>query len=166
VIKSYAVAVLLLSMLLIAAAYGSAFLPGGTPAWAPWAMVVGMSASMVAMMVLGAARDGRVGKLVFPFAFVFVVFVAGFGIALAHPGTDPADPVLWLGLPPRAAIVLYVIGFLPLFVVPVADALTFDEQTLRVEDLERIRRHRTADELPPRDASMRAASRPAAKAVR
>jgi hypothetical protein len=127
--------------------------------------VVGMSASMVAMMVLGAVRDGRVGKLWIPFAFVFLVFTVGFGVALALPGTDPADPVLWLGLPPRAAIVLFAIGFLPLLVVPVAYAVTFDEQTLRLEDLERIRRHRiVTDEESEASAAVR--PRSAAEAAR
>jgi hypothetical protein len=155
VIKRVAVVVMFLSMVAIAAAYASAFLPGGTPPWAPWALVVGMSACMVSIMAMGAARDGSIGRLAIPFGFVFVVLVGGFGAALAHPGTDPANPELWLGLPPRAAIVLYVVGFLPLFVVPVAYALTFDHQTLRPEDLERIRRHRTVAERAEREAAAR-----------
>jgi hypothetical protein len=146
VTKRIATALLFLSMAVVAVAYASAWLPGGAPGWAPWLLAVGMSTCMVSMMVMGAAREGRIGKLVFPFAFVFLVLVAGFGFALAYPGIDPADPVLWFGLPPRAAVVLYVVGFLPLFVVPIAYALTFDGQTLRPEDLERIRRHRTSAE--------------------
>jgi hypothetical protein len=164
VIRHYAVAALFLGMLLVAAAYGSAFLPGGTPAWGPWSMVVGMTVSMVAIMALGAARDGRIGRLAVPFAFVLVVFIGGFGWALAHPGTDPTNPELWLGLPPRAAIVMYIVGFLPLLVVPVAYALTFDGQTLRAEDLERVRRFRTAADRARADGSEPPAHTPAGNA--
>lgn len=141
--KPLATLAVFVSTLCIAAAYASAFLPGGAPGWAPWLLAFGMCVCMVAMMVMGAAREGRVGRLAIPFGLVLLVLTAGFGAALAHPGTDPTNPELWLGLPPRAAIILYVIGFVPLFVVPVAYALTFDEQTLRPGDLERIRRHRT-----------------------
>ena len=51
---------------------------------------------------------------------------------------------LWLGLPPRAAVVLYVIGFLPVLVLPLAYALTFDALTLSEADLARARAARTA----------------------
>jgi type II secretory pathway component PulM len=52
---------------------------------------------------------------------------------------DPADPTLFLGLPPRAAVVLLGIGLLPLLVLPIAYALTFDEMTLNEADWEKIR---------------------------
>jgi hypothetical protein len=138
--KRLALAGLFLSTLLIAAAYASAFLPGGAPAWASWAMALGTAAMMVAAMTLGAARNGGIGVLWLPFAFTFLVIAGGFGAVLVLPPADPADPVLWLGLPPRAAIVMYGIGLLPLFVVPVAYALTFEARTLSSDDLERVRR--------------------------
>jgi len=144
-------------MVAIAVAYGSAFLPGGAPAWAPWALMLGMSTTMVAMMVMGSARNGRIGKLAIPFGFVFLVLVGGFGFALAYPGTDAVNPELWLGLPPRAAVILYVIGFGPLLVMPLAYALTFDQQTLRPEDLERVRQHRRGTDA---DAALAAAGTP------
>jgi hypothetical protein len=46
---------------------------------------------------------------------------------------------LWLGLPARAAVVIYGIGLLPIVVLPVAYALTFDTQTLSADDVERVR---------------------------
>jgi len=46
---------------------------------------------------------------------------------------------LWLGLPPRAAVILYGIGVLPLFVLPIAYAVTFESLTLNETDLERVR---------------------------
>jgi len=138
-IKRLALFGIFLSLLAIAVAFASAFLPGGAPEWAAWVMAIGTSASMVCTMAVGAARHGGIGKLAYPFAFVFVVLAGGFCLILALPATDPLNPELWLGLPPRAALVLYGIGLLPLFAVPVAYALTFDEMTLSQDDLDRVR---------------------------
>lgn len=137
--KRRALAGLFVSTLLIAAAYASAFLPGDPPRWAPWALAMGTAAMLVSAMALGAARKGGVGRLGFAFAAVFAVLAGGFGAVLALPATDPLDPTLWLGLPPRAAIVLYGIGLLPLFFLPLSYALTFDEMTLSEADLARVR---------------------------
>jgi hypothetical protein len=137
---------LLAGTLAIAAAYGSAFLPGDPPAWSPWAMGIGTAVVMVASMALGAARRGGIGRLKLPFAFTFLVLAGGFCAVLALPPEAPGAP-LFLGLPLRAAIVLLGIGLLPLLVLPVAYALTFDEMTLSEEDLEKVRR--AARELRP-----------------
>ncbi|HLL48460.1 MAG TPA: hypothetical protein VK399_17290 [Longimicrobiaceae bacterium] len=137
--KRSALAGLFLSTLLIAAGYASAFLPGDPPRWAPWALAMGTAAILVASMALGAMRRGGVGRLAVPFALVFLILAGGFGAALAMPGADAADATLWLGLPPRAAIVLYGIGLLPLLFLPLAYALTFDEMTLSEADLARVR---------------------------
>ncbi|MBV9774100.1 MAG: hypothetical protein JO040_09130 [Gemmatimonadetes bacterium] len=138
--KRSALAVLLASMLAIAASYGAAFLPGGAPAWAPWPMALGMLAALVAVMVLGAARGGRgIGRLKYPFAFVGAVLALGFALALALPADEGPSSPLYGGLPLRAAIVLYGIGLLPIVVLPVAYALTFEEQTLNAADVERVR---------------------------
>jgi len=138
------------SALAILLAYLSAFLPGGSPTWAAWLFMMGMSVMMVAAMAMGAARNGSIGKLWIPFALVLVILLAGFGAVLAMPPADPADPTLWLGLPPRAAIVLFGIGFLPLFLVPVSYAWTFSELTLAPGDLDRIREEalRARGEMP------------------
>lgn len=134
-----ALAGLLLGALAIAAGYGSAFLPGPPPGWAAWALGVGSSLVMVAAMALGAARAGRgAGRLKWAFAFVFVVLAGGFATVLLLPAEAPGDP-LWFGLPLRAAIILIGIGLLPLLVLPVAYALTFDEMTLSEDDLARVR---------------------------
>ena len=137
--RRWALGAIFASALAIMVAYLSAFLPGGSPTWAAWLFTAGMSVMMVATMALGAARNGSIGKLWIPFALVLVILLAGFGAVLALPPADPADPTLWLGLPPRAAIVLFGIGFLPLFLVPVSYAWTFAEQTLAPGDLDRIR---------------------------
>lgn len=137
--KRFALALLAAAALAIAAAYASAFLPGGAPKWAPWPMALGIPAALVGVMVLGAARDGRVGRLAIPFAFSGLVLAAGFALALALPADEAAGAPLYLGLPLRAAIVLYGIGLFPIVVLPIAYALTFSEQTLTADDVERVR---------------------------
>jgi hypothetical protein len=122
-------------------AYASAFLPGGSAPWAPWALGLGTATVMVAASALGAARAGRgAGALRVPLALVFLILAGGFATILRMPPTDPADPRLVLGLPPATAVVLLGIGLLPLLVLPLAYALTFDETTLTEADLERVRR--------------------------
>lgn len=79
------------------------------------------------------------GPLKIPFAFVILMLVIGFGAALALPATEGPLSRLWLGLPARAAIVIYGVGLLPIFVLPIAYALTFEAQTLSAQDVERVR---------------------------
>lgn len=124
----------------IAVGYAAAFRTGGAPGWAPWLLAIGIPVALGAIMILGAARGSRgIGPLKFPFAFVVAVLVIGFGAALALPATESALSKLWLGLPARAAIVIYGIGLLPIIVLPVAYALTFETQTLSAEDVEQVR---------------------------
>ena len=148
-----ALAGLLAGTLMIAAGYGSAFLPGPPPAWAAWALGTGSSLVMVASMALGAVRPGKgVGSLKWAFAFVFVVLAGGFAAVMLLPAEAPGAP-LYFGLPLRAAIILVGIGLLPLLVLPVAYALTFDEMTLSEDDLARVRAAALAlRPAPPADA--------------
>jgi hypothetical protein len=128
----------------IAAAYLSAFF-GGATGWGAWLMVVGVAVLVVGLMVLGAVRSGdRVGALRIPLLFTFLVIVGAFGAALVLPAVEGAGARLLLGLPVRAAIVLYGIAVLPLIVLPLTYAVTFDRVTLREEDLERVRSLRRA----------------------
>ena len=136
-----AIALLVIATLAIAAAYASAFHAGGPPAWAAWLLATGVPLALVGVMVLGAARAGRLpGVLGAAFALVGLMLAGGFCLALALPATGAggAEPLL-LGLPRRAAIIVYGVGLLPVFVLPAAYALTFDAQTLRDEDLDRVR---------------------------
>jgi hypothetical protein len=124
----------------IALGYAAAFGSRGTPAWAPWLLALGIPAALGAIMILGATRGDRgVGPLKIPFAFVILMLVLGFGAALALPASEGPLSRLWLGLPARAAIVIYGVGLLPIFVLPIAYALTFETQTLSAEDVERVR---------------------------
>lgn len=133
-------AVLVIALSAIAIAYASAFRPMGTPGWAPWLLALGIPLSLGAIMILGAAR-GRlgVGPLKIPFAFVIITLAVGFCAALILPPSESPASTLWLGLPARAAIVIYGIGLLPIVVLPVAYALTFESQTLTADDIERVR---------------------------
>lgn len=139
--KRLALLLFVLAVVLIAVSYASAFLPGDPPAWAPWLLAAGTCLSLVSIMAVGASRDGRIGpRLAAAFGLVLLIVGGGFAVLLALPATDPADPTLWLGLPPRAAVLLYGVGLLPFFIVPVAYAWTFDTFTLSEVDLERVRR--------------------------
>lgn len=125
----------------IAAGYASAFKDGGAPSWAPWLLAFGIPIALVSVMVMGAARDrGGVKKLALPFAFVGILLTVGFCLALGLPANESAESSLIFGLPLRAAIVIYGVGLIPIVVLPVAYALTFETQTLNAEDLEKVRR--------------------------
>ncbi|HVS60373.1 MAG TPA: hypothetical protein VHE82_06740 [Gemmatimonadaceae bacterium] len=138
--RTAALVALCAAMVAIAIGYAGAFRRGGTPAWAPWLLALGIPISLGAIMILGAARGRRgIGPLKLPFLFVVAVLAIGFCAALALPATESSLSKLWLGLPARAAGVIYGIGLLPIVVLPVAYALTFETQTLSAEDLERVR---------------------------
>lgn len=127
------------SVILIAAGYAGAFLPGGAPWWSSWAMVIGNSMLLVAMMALGARRsDTSLRSLRLPLALTCLILIGCFGLALSLP-PESAGETLWLGLPRRAALVLYGVGLLPAAILPLAYARTFEALTLRPADLERIR---------------------------
>ncbi|MCC6929913.1 MAG: hypothetical protein IT359_13105 [Gemmatimonadaceae bacterium] len=144
--KRVAIAMTATSTACIALAYGSAFLAGGAR-WGVWCMVVGLALMVVSMMALGVSRrTGGVGRLAIPLAFTFVVIVAGFAAALLLPADAPGERII-LGLPLRAAIVVYGVGLLPLLVLPLAYALTFEVMTLREDDLARVRAMRSARAL-------------------
>ena len=135
-----ALAALIVGILAIAAGYAAAFLPGGPPSWAPWLLALGIPIALGAIMILGAARGQRgIGQLKYPFAFVVMILAIGFCAALALPATESPLSKLWLGLPARAAIVIYGIGLLPIIILPVAYALTFETQTLNADDVARVR---------------------------
>jgi hypothetical protein len=136
--KRIALAAIVASTLAIGGAYASAFAAGGPPVWAGWLFAAGVTGALVATLALGAMRRDRgTGQLVIPFVLVTVLLGAGFVAVFALPELGASEPLL-LGLPRRAAIVLYGIGLLPTLVLPVAYALTFADQTLRPEDLERV----------------------------
>jgi hypothetical protein len=128
---------IVLSALAIATAYGAAFTPGGAPAWSAWLLAIGTACCMIALCAFGAAtREGRIGALAAPLAITLAILLVCFALALWLPGEH--EPLL-LGLPRRAAIVLYGIGIVPAFILPLSYALTFDTQTLTEADIARVR---------------------------
>jgi hypothetical protein len=138
--RRVALLILFASIVAIAIAYAGALATGGTSVWAPWVAAVAIPSSLTAIMILGAVRGDRgIGALKMPFLFVALILIAGFVAALALPASENAGSWLLLGLPLRAAIVIYGIGLLPIVVLPVAYALTFETQTLTAEDVERVR---------------------------
>lgn len=136
--KRIALAAIVLSTVGIGVAYASAYATGGPPVWAGWLFAAGVTGALVATLALGAMRRDRgLGRLIAPFVLMTVMIGAGFIAVFMLPDLGASEPLL-LGLPRRAAIVLYGIGLLPTLVLPVAYALTFADQTLRPEDLERV----------------------------
>lgn len=129
----------------VAVSYGSAFLEPRLAAVGPWIMAVSLPVLMVSMMTLGAVRAGRrAGALAVPFAAVLLLVAGGFLLALALPPDTVTGPY-WLGLPRRAAVIVYGVGLLPLFVLPLAYAFTFESLTLSDDDIARVRAARTGD---------------------
>lgn len=145
----------ILSSVVIAVAYGSAFLPAGPPRWAPVLLALGAAGTMTSAMAIGASRPGRsLGVLRLVFVAAFLLVAGGFAAALFLPDETAASR-LWLWLPPRAAVLVYGIGLLPVVLLPLAYAFTFDRVTLSEEDLARfreqvaeLRRAREAGERP------------------
>jgi len=138
--RRLALQALFISVLAIAIGYAAAFRRAGTPVWAAWLLAIGIPVALGAIMILGATRGRRgIGPLKLPFLFVVATLAIGFGAALALPATEGPLSKLWLGLPVRAAIVIYGVGLLPIIVLPIAYALTFESQTLSAEDVERVR---------------------------
>jgi hypothetical protein len=131
---------LVISTVSVVLAYALAFTRGGGGNTAPLLMVFGIAAMAVSLMTLGAVRAGeKMGILGIALAFVFAVLMGGFALALLLPHSDGARTTLFLGLPPRAAIVIYGIGLLPVLVLPFVYALTFEQRTLTEADLKRVK---------------------------
>jgi hypothetical protein len=111
----------------IAIAYGATIVSGSAPAWAPWLVAFGGSATSVGLFVIGAASRGTVSSAVgWMLVALFLVLFGSFGAALALPATEGPGGQTVMGLPLRLAIVFYGVGFLPLLGLPVAFALTFE----------------------------------------
>jgi hypothetical protein len=128
-----------LGALTIALAYAAAFLPRAAAA-APWLMLGGIVLLIVALCLLGTRRAGRSrpAMLGLGFGLLGLVLLGGFGAALVLPPESPATPLL-LGLPRRAALVVYGIGIVPALFLPLVYALSFDRAVLSGAELQEIR---------------------------
>lgn len=124
----------------VLAAYGAAWLPGGAPPWASWSMVVGVALLMPGTLLLGALRPGRNRARLLTVAFALGALLLGaFGAALWLPDAGSAEALL-LGLPRRAAIVIYGVGLLPILWLPWVFARDFGDFGLDEERLAELRR--------------------------
>ncbi|HSS50800.1 MAG TPA: hypothetical protein VLX28_17815 [Thermoanaerobaculia bacterium] len=102
----------------------------------PWiAAFCGGVVLPLALMALGAAWRGRLGRLWLPLLATALVFAAGWWAILALPRGGPDV----LGLPLATALMIFVLIPLPLIVTGLAYALTFDRLGLTAEDLDRVR---------------------------
>ncbi len=129
-----------LALVLLALAAPAALLafsvevPGG---WiAGWiAVLAGGAAFPVALLGLGAARDGRLGRLKGPFLLFALILVAGL---LAVFGLPRGGPDV-LGLPAGTVLMIFVLVPVPLILLGGLYAASFDRSVLRPEDLDRVR---------------------------
>jgi len=93
----------------------------------------------VALIALGAQRDGSLGPLSWPLAALLLILEADVTAMLALRGTILTAP--WLGgLPLATAIQVYGLFLLPSALVSLAYAWTFERFGLRQHDLDELRR--------------------------
>ena len=125
---------------LVAVAYATMFASATPPAWAPITLAIGANGVIMTLMAIGAVRhDTMPRSLAMTFIGLFVLCAGAFVAALLLPPQEGAAGPLLLGLPLRAAIVLYGVGVLPIAILPLAYALTFESSTRSEGDLERVR---------------------------
>jgi hypothetical protein len=88
----------------------------------------------VALIALGAARSGRMGRLGFALVLLWLFLAGGLAIILALPDGGPD----FAGLPLATALMIFVFVPVPLLSLGLLYAVTFD-RGLQQEDLERLR---------------------------
>jgi hypothetical protein len=99
-------------------AYGDAMVAGAATTSSGWLMALALVLVLPATLALGAHRSRGTSRLAVVVAVLLgVVLAAGFGLALALPDLGAAEP-LWLGLPRRAAIIVFGVGLIPLLFLP------------------------------------------------
>jgi hypothetical protein len=126
-----ALVLLALAALASLAAFGLGSAPGA------WLAAFAGATFPVALIALGAARGGRLGRLGIALVLLWLFLAGGLGaiLALPHGGPDAA------GLPLATALMIFVLVPVPLLLLGFLYAVTFDRD-LRPEDLERLRRLR------------------------
>ena len=128
---------IVLGTVLLALAYATAFFPPIAAA-GPWLMLLGIVLLICSLGLLGTRRPGRRRPLLLclAFAFIALILVGGFGAALLLPDDSGG---LWLGLPRRAALLIYGIGVLPAVVVPLLYGWSFTGAVLTDQELQEFR---------------------------
>jgi hypothetical protein len=139
-VKRILIRLLVTSCGLVALSYAAVFVSGAGNAWAPWTLAIGTNGVIMSLMAIGAVRHDTLPRsLVWTFIGLFVLCAGAFLTALGLPAAEGAKGALLFGLPLRTAIVLYGVGVVPILILPLAYALTFESSTLSEGDLDRIR---------------------------
>lgn len=131
-------AAVVLGAMLVLAGYGFAFFPSVSPV-APWLLVCGIAMLLASLLWLGIATEslaGGRGRMAIVLG-LFLVLMGGLGGALL-PGV--AQDRLILGLPRRAALLLYGVGLAPGLLFGLAFAAGFDRLVLDRAGLETLRK--------------------------
>lgn len=136
--RRLALPLLALGSLAIAAAYAATIVGVATVA-APWWLATGTTAVLAGLAALGAARDGRPTLVLDAVtALASLSVLAGLLIPLALPAPD-ATARLFLGVPVATAVLLLLVGLVPLVALPIAYAFSFEVEVLSDDDLARFR---------------------------
>ena len=104
----------------------------------------------MALIALGAAREGRLGPVGPPLAALVGLLAAVFAGMFAFRGRVVDGP-WWGGLPAAAAFQVYGLFVLPLLLTSIAYARTFRTWTLPDDDIEALRRRFPRAEGDPGD---------------
>lgn len=91
----------------------------------------------LALMVLGAAREGRLGPIALPLVAVAILLEGGLVGMLVLRG-HVVEGVWIAGLPLAANVLIYGMWIVPFAIVALTYALTFDRFTLTEDDLRRF----------------------------
>ena len=139
--SSIAIALIAASVALILLAYVTAFFPAARSVGG-WIMALGLVLNVTGGLTLGA-QHGRPASRVFVAAIVLTAALIGIGLAVGLWSvgatlTAGATKVV-LGFPSKTAVLLYTVAVVPLVVLPLVYAFTFDRLTLSDDDLTRVR---------------------------
>lgn len=126
---------LLLGLLCVAAGYATAFVDRVAVALSASAMAIGIALLIPSVMALGAPLSSRRRWMVRGILLgVFVLLAAAFLSALWLPNERDGTARLVWGFPFRTAVVVYGAGLLPMLVLPLLYAATFDSALADAED--------------------------------
>lgn len=135
-----ALTLLLASMLAMLVAFAAAFaaslVGAATPRWASAVMAGATGMCLAAFIGVALGERARDGRIVAVLAFVGLGVGGALTALLWVPETTGPEDALWGGLPLGAALLVYGIGLLPMLIVPVVYAWTFD----RIADPPQARR--------------------------
>jgi len=123
---------------LVLLAYLTAWFPRLAGA-GPWLMVLGTVTLLLGLLHRGMRRGRPLpAGVILGLGLLGLVLLAGFAAALLLPAEGPGSRLL-LGLPRRAALLLYGVGILPVLWLPLFYAWSFERTVLSAEELAALR---------------------------